>query len=159
MKNVENTNILNEADLETDVNKQKIIQKNLVLIDRECFLLAFIVKHFSDTVEYTSDGFLEKNRDTISKELVSVLTNSDLNICNFLMSFDTKPDSDEQTKALDGRVFISAAKQLVTNKNSLHFISPFFISLKSFFFFFQSKNQERQNVSVILNKFYCMRKY
>lgn len=75
--------------------------------------IAFIVKHFSDVVEYTSNGFLEKNRDTISKELVNVLRHSDLEICNLLMALDANSDSDDQKMALDGRVVISAAKQSV----------------------------------------------
>lgn len=73
---------------------------------------AFIIKHFSDTVEYTSDGFLEKNRDTISKELVSVLRDSDLPICRKLV---TSGEQSQQTAndSLGGRVKINASKQLV----------------------------------------------
>lgn len=83
------------------------------------------MKHFSDTVEYSSNGFLEKNRDTISKELVGVLTNSDLDICNFLMSMDPKAETDDLKTSLDGRVVISAAKQLVTNELPFTSAIPF----------------------------------
>lgn len=75
---------------------------------------AFIVRHFSDTVEYTCNGFLEKNRDTISKELVNVLRQSDLDVCRLLMALDDKVDAKQKRTALDGRVVISASKQLVT---------------------------------------------
>uniref|UniRef100_A0A8C4L8B8 Unconventional myosin-Vb n=1 Tax=Equus asinus asinus TaxID=83772 RepID=A0A8C4L8B8_EQUAS len=34
---------------------------------------AFIVVHFADKVEYLSDGFLEKNRDTVYEEQINIL--------------------------------------------------------------------------------------
>uniref|UniRef100_H3CZ56 Methyl-CpG binding domain protein 3b n=1 Tax=Tetraodon nigroviridis TaxID=99883 RepID=H3CZ56_TETNG len=34
---------------------------------------SFIVLHFADTVQYESDGFLDKNRDTVFEELVNIL--------------------------------------------------------------------------------------
>lgn len=37
---------------------------------------AFTVNHFADKVQYESTGFLEKNRDTIIEEQISVLKNS-----------------------------------------------------------------------------------
>lgn len=37
---------------------------------------AFTVSHFADKVEYQSSGFLEKNRDAIIEEQISVLKNS-----------------------------------------------------------------------------------
>lgn len=77
------------------------------------FLAAFIIKHFSDTVKYTSNGFLEKNRDTISKELVNVLRDSDLSICRKLMSLSETVDQHENNTMLGGRVKINAAKHLV----------------------------------------------
>lgn len=79
----------------------------------EFFLAAFIIKHFSDTVKYTSNGFLEKNRDTISKELVNVLRDSDLSICRKLMSLSEAVDQHENNTMLGGRVKINAAKHLV----------------------------------------------
>lgn len=82
---------------------------------------AFIVRHFSDTVEYTCNGFLEKNRDTISKELVNVLRQSELSICRLLMALDDRADGKSKKTALDGRVVISASKQLVFFFNFLTF--------------------------------------
>uniref|UniRef100_A0A672IWT3 Methyl-CpG binding domain protein 3b n=1 Tax=Salarias fasciatus TaxID=181472 RepID=A0A672IWT3_SALFA len=34
---------------------------------------AFIVLHFADTVQYESEGFLDKNRDTVFEELINIL--------------------------------------------------------------------------------------
>lgn len=66
-------------------------------------------------MEYSSAGFLEKNRDTVSKELVGVLKISELNICRKLMSLSENTAADEAKKSNSGRVVISAAKQLVRN--------------------------------------------
>lgn len=53
---------------------------------------AFLVKHFSDTVQYECSGFLEKNRDTISKELVNVMLQSDMDFCRHLILLDEKDE-------------------------------------------------------------------
>lgn len=83
--------------------------------------LAFVIKHFSDTVQYLSNGFLEKNRDTISKELVNVMRESNLTICRSLMALEAQKNSQTKEMGLDGRVKINAAKHLVCFK---HFIIP-----------------------------------
>lgn len=77
---------------------------------------AFVIKHFSDTVQYQSNGFLEKNRDTISKELVNVMRESNLSICRTLISLNenTIDRSGKETR-MDGRVKINAAKHLVND--------------------------------------------
>lgn len=75
--------------------------------------LAFIIKHFSDTVEYAANGFLEKNRDTISKELVNVLQKSESRICRTLMSLAETKDDNEMRSSLGGRVKVNAAKHFV----------------------------------------------
>uniref|UniRef100_T1GEE7 Myosin motor domain-containing protein n=1 Tax=Megaselia scalaris TaxID=36166 RepID=T1GEE7_MEGSC len=49
---------------------------------------SFLVKHFSDTVQYTATGFLDKNRDAVSKELVDVVRHSKLNLCKHLMELE-----------------------------------------------------------------------
>jgi myosin V len=49
---------------------------------------SFVIKHFSDTVQYEVHGFLEKNRDTVSKELVNVILSSKLDFCQILFSMD-----------------------------------------------------------------------
>lgn len=77
---------------------------------------AFLVKHFSDTVQYECRGFVEKNRDTVSKELVSVIQESDMSFCRQLILLDEKQDKlDEKEKSATTpssgiRVVISASK-------------------------------------------------
>lgn len=87
---------------------------------------AFVIKHFSDTVQYKSTGFLEKNRDTISKELVNVMRESNLAICRSLMTLDEHSTSQTKETSLDGRVKINAAKHLVNISCSLLFERTFF---------------------------------
>lgn len=77
---------------------------------------SFLVKHFSDTVQYDVHGFLEKNRDTVSKELVSVLAQSDMSLCKELMELeetDTLSDA-AKTTVVSGRTVISATKHVTT---------------------------------------------
>lgn len=75
---------------------------------------AFLVKHFSDTVQYESHGFIEKNRDTVSKELVNVLQESDMAFCRNLILLDDKLDFDGDKNATTPgggvKMVISAAK-------------------------------------------------
>lgn len=89
------------------------------------FVVAFLIKHFSDTVEYDSFGFLEKNRDTVSKELVNVLQESSLDLCRKLMQLEDDDHSKDkvQQSTAGGRVLISASKPLVS---FISFISTFF---------------------------------
>lgn len=78
---------------------------------------AFLIKHFSDTVQYESRGFLEKNRDTVSKELVSVIQESDMEFCRHLVLFDEKEDKaiDKFSTAPSGlKVIVSASKLQVS---------------------------------------------
>lgn len=45
--------------------------------------MAFIIVHFADRVQYTADGFLEKNRDTVLEEQINILKASEVGIfCN-----------------------------------------------------------------------------
>ena len=74
-----------------------------------------MVKHFSDTVQYDVHGFLEKNRDTVSKELVNVVAQSEMDLCKQLMELEeTDTLSEAKTTAVGGRVVISASKQTVS---------------------------------------------
>jgi myosin-5 len=79
---------------------------------------AFIVKHFSDDVQYECYGFLEKNRDTVSKELVSVVQQSEMDFCRQLISMDEKDEKSSNEKGKSAtlgntRVVISASKAQV----------------------------------------------
>lgn len=75
---------------------------------------AFLVKHFSDTVQYESHGFIEKNRDTVSKELVNVMQESDMAFCRNLILLDEKEDFDSEKPATTPgsgvKVVISASR-------------------------------------------------
>lgn len=76
----------------------------------------FFVKHFSDIVEYDVNGFLEKNRDTVSKELSNVIRSSKMSLCKQLMEMeeiDTLSADAAKTHTLGGRVVISAARKQV----------------------------------------------
>lgn len=74
-----------------------------------------MIKHFSDTVQYDSQAFLEKNRDTVSKELVNVLQESDMSLCQKIMEIDDLEEAkaSKSNQSLGGRVTISASKTLV----------------------------------------------
>lgn len=76
---------------------------------------AFLIRHFSDTVQYDSQAFLEKNRDTVSKELVNVLQESDMSLCQKIMEIEDLEDvkSSKSNQSLGGRVTITASKTLV----------------------------------------------
>ncbi|EAA11777.4 AGAP006479-PA [Anopheles gambiae str. PEST] len=81
---------------------------------------AFLIKHFSDTVQYESRGFLEKNRDTVSRELVSVLKASGMRLCQRLMVAQEEGggDGDAKTAPAAGvKIMVSAARtQPMTQK-------------------------------------------
>uniref|UniRef100_A0A1A9X3S5 Myosin motor domain-containing protein n=1 Tax=Glossina brevipalpis TaxID=37001 RepID=A0A1A9X3S5_9MUSC len=75
---------------------------------------SFYIKHFSDSVKYDVFGFLEKNRDTVSKELVNVLRRSQMSLCKQLMELeeiDTLNADASRTQTLGGRVVISASRK------------------------------------------------
>jgi myosin-5 len=40
--------------------------------------MAFLVVHFADTVSYESEGFLEKNRDSVNEEHILLLKASEV---------------------------------------------------------------------------------
>lgn len=75
---------------------------------------AFLIKHFSDTVQYECHGFLEKNRDTVSKELVNVIQESDLEFCRKLMVQQEKDEYEKEKEKINvtggPKVVISASK-------------------------------------------------
>uniref|UniRef100_A0A1A9USQ1 Myosin motor domain-containing protein n=1 Tax=Glossina austeni TaxID=7395 RepID=A0A1A9USQ1_GLOAU len=75
---------------------------------------SFFIKHFSDCVKYDVIGFLEKNRDTVSKELVNVLRRSQMSLCKQLTELeeiDTLNADASRTQTLGGRVVISASRK------------------------------------------------
>ncbi|KMY92004.1 unconventional myosin-Va isoform X1 [Drosophila simulans] len=75
---------------------------------------SFFIKHFSDTVEYDVNGFLEKNRDTVSKELTQVLSESNMSLAKQVMTLeeiDTLSVDSAKSSTLGGRVVISAGRK------------------------------------------------
>lgn len=82
---------------------------------------AFLVKHFSDTVQYEASGFVEKNRDTVSKELVNVIVESKMPFCHKLMILDelNSLKEEEEIGLTGAKVVISAAKMQVSSWGGL----------------------------------------
>ncbi|XP_050073339.1 unconventional myosin-Va isoform X4 [Anopheles maculipalpis] len=72
---------------------------------------AFLIKHFSDTVQYESRGFLEKNRDTVSRELVSVLKASGMRLCQRLMLAQEEGHSEADAKSQAAGVKIMSSEK------------------------------------------------
>ncbi|GBP09985.1 Unconventional myosin-Vb [Eumeta japonica] len=75
-----------------------------------------LAKHMyaNSFMEYDVNGFLEKNRDAVSKELVNVIRQSKMSLCKQLMDMpeiDTLSADAIKTHTLGGRLIISAAKK------------------------------------------------
>lgn len=75
---------------------------------------AFLIRHFSDTVQYESRAFVEKNRDHISKELVGVLQMSDMAFCRQLMCLEANANG--ESKKLDGTLSPKSPQEKVVIK-------------------------------------------
>lgn len=89
---------------------------------------AFLIKHFSDTVQYESRGFLEKNRDTVSRELVSVLKASGMRLCQRLMVAQEEGGGDGDAKAAPAagvKIMVSAARTQVRCPEWLELVFDF----------------------------------
>ncbi|XP_034943437.1 unconventional myosin-Va isoform X2 [Chelonus insularis] len=72
---------------------------------------AFLIHHFADLVEYSTVGFLDKNRDTVIEEQVDMLRSSDNKLLKQLFNDDPpKLSVPNQTK-----VKISASKPLTSS--------------------------------------------
>lgn len=76
---------------------------------------AFLIKHFSDTVQYEARGFVEKNRDHISKELVGVLQMSDMPFCRQIMCLETSMN--DKPEGGNDKVLIRASKYQTLTKH------------------------------------------
>ncbi|CAH1128149.1 unnamed protein product [Ceutorhynchus assimilis] len=67
--------------------------------------LSFIINHFADKVEYESNGFLEKNRDTVIEEQITVIKASKNHLLKRLFGTD-----DQKLQIPGAKMKISAAK-------------------------------------------------
>ncbi|KAJ3597015.1 hypothetical protein NHX12_003415 [Muraenolepis orangiensis] len=60
---------------------------------------AFIIDHFADKVEYQCDGFLEKNKDTVNEEQLTVLKTSKFDLLvKLLEEHETKTNTTSSTR-------------------------------------------------------------
>uniref|UniRef100_A0A4X1UK21 Unconventional myosin-Vb n=1 Tax=Sus scrofa TaxID=9823 RepID=A0A4X1UK21_PIG len=78
---------------------------------------AFIVVHFADKVEYLSDGFLEKNRDTVYEEQINILKASKFPLVADL--FHDDKDSVPAT-ASSSKISVRSARPPLKTSNKEH---------------------------------------
>lgn len=73
-------------------------------------------------MEYDVNGFLEKNRDTVSKELTNVLAQSNMSLCKQVMALEEidtlSIDANKGNTTLGGRVVISANRKQVCHQST-----------------------------------------
>lgn len=90
---------------------------------------AFIVKHYAMEVSYESEGFIEKNRDTVPDELVEVLENTENEFLKTVLTFSkveaTPPPATKTTgrttivrKPTLGSIFKGSLIELMSTINS-----------------------------------------
>uniref|UniRef100_A0A8C3S1U5 Unconventional myosin-Vb n=1 Tax=Chelydra serpentina TaxID=8475 RepID=A0A8C3S1U5_CHESE len=82
---------------------------------------SFIVVHFADKVEYQSDGFLEKNRDTVYEEQINILKASKYQMVADL--FHDEKDSVPATPTVKGaapKISVRSARPAVKAANKEH---------------------------------------
>ena len=73
-------------------------QSRFVASRRQLANLQFSVEHYAGPVEYTTDGFVEKNRDELPKESIELLRNSQAGFIRNLADFMDLTDSIETNK-------------------------------------------------------------
>ncbi|ELK05618.1 Myosin-Vb [Pteropus alecto] len=83
---------------------------------------AFIVVHFADKVEYLSDGFLEKNRDTVYEEQINILKASKFPLVADLFhdDKDSVPASTTSGKGSSSKINIRSARPQLKVANKEH---------------------------------------
>ncbi|CAD7675081.1 unnamed protein product [Nyctereutes procyonoides] len=83
---------------------------------------AFIVIHFADKVEYLSDGFLEKNRDTVYEEQINILKASKFPLVADLFHDDKDSVSATTTsgKGSSSKINIRSARPPLKASNKEH---------------------------------------
>ncbi|XP_075824395.1 unconventional myosin-Vb isoform X1 [Microtus pennsylvanicus] len=83
---------------------------------------AFIVVHFADKVEYLSDGFLEKNRDTVYEEQINILKASKFPLVADLFhdDKDSVPATSTAKNRLASKINIRSSRPPVKVSNKEH---------------------------------------
>lgn len=83
---------------------------------------AFIVIHFADKVEYLSDGFLEKNRDTVYEEQINILKASKFPLVADLFhdDKDSVPASNTAKNRSSSKINVRSSRPLIKVPNKEH---------------------------------------
>nr|XP_045233709.1 unconventional myosin-Vb isoform X4 [Macaca fascicularis] len=82
---------------------------------------AFIIVHFADKVEYLSDGFLEKNRDTVYEEQINILKASKFPLVADLFHDDKDPvPATTSGKGSSSKISIRSARPPMKASNKEH---------------------------------------
>lgn len=83
---------------------------------------AFIVIHFADKVEYLSDGFLEKNRDTVYEEQINILKASKFPLVADLFrdDKDSVPATNTAKNRSSSKINVRSSRPLMKVSNKEH---------------------------------------
>nr|P70569.1 RecName: Full=Unconventional myosin-Vb; AltName: Full=Myosin heavy chain myr 6 [Rattus norvegicus]AAB38840.1 myr 6 myosin heavy chain [Rattus norvegicus] len=83
---------------------------------------AFIVIHFADKVEYLSDGFLEKNRDTVYEEQINILKASKFPLVADLFrdDEDSVPATNTAKSRSSSKINVRSSRPLMKAPNKEH---------------------------------------
>ncbi|XP_032741245.1 unconventional myosin-Vb [Rattus rattus] len=83
---------------------------------------AFIVIHFADKVEYLSDGFLEKNRDTVYEEQINILKASKFPLVADLFrdDKDSVPATNTAKNRSSSKINVRSSRPLMKVPNKEH---------------------------------------
>ncbi|XP_032906319.1 unconventional myosin-Va isoform X3 [Amblyraja radiata] len=81
---------------------------------------AFIIKHFADQVEYQCEGFLEKNKDTVYEEQITVLKASKLTLLAELFQDEKQVSSPTDGRPPFARATVKSAKPRALQPNKEH---------------------------------------
>ncbi|XP_055517070.1 LOW QUALITY PROTEIN: unconventional myosin-Va-like [Leucoraja erinacea] len=81
---------------------------------------AFIIKHFADQVEYQCEGFLEKNKDTVYEEQITVLKASKLTLLAELFQDEKQVSSPTDGRPPFARATVKSAKPRALQPSKEH---------------------------------------
>ncbi|XP_059808754.1 unconventional myosin-Va isoform X3 [Hypanus sabinus] len=81
---------------------------------------AFIIQHFADQVEYQCEGFLEKNKDTVYEEQISVLKASKLSLLAELFQEEKQVSSPTEGRPPVARATVKSAKPRALQPSKEH---------------------------------------